>query len=146
MDWFTLTLILSFVATILVMILRAITDDTNPFAFMSIVVGASAVILYLICSMKGISIGLQKNVVFVAMFAGTSVSILDLGFIFMFRKGAQVSVAMPLFRICAILISLVVGIFFLNEEITLIKSFGILTACFAVYFLLVPSAKNGEIK
>lgn len=142
MNWFILTLILSGIASCLVLSLRAITPGTNPFSFMAIVVGAAAALLAGFCYFSGISLVIEPNVLGVAAMAGFSVALLDVAFIFMFRTGVPVTVAMPAFRIIAILLSAIIGIIFLHESVTPLKILGIMLACFAAYLLTTSSPKK----
>lgn len=144
MDWFTLTLILSLIASSLILSMRAITPTTNPFAFMAIVVGVASVSLAGFCFYKGTSLQLPSGVLPVAIMAGIAVSILDVAFILMFRAGAKISISMPLFGVAGILLSVLIGCAFLHETVTLMKFIGILLACMAVYFLTTSSPEKGD--
>ncbi|MDB5478559.1 MAG: hypothetical protein JWM96_1054 [Alphaproteobacteria bacterium] len=143
MDWFTLTIILAFIASTLVLSMRAITPETNPFLFMAIVTGLASVSLVLYCMFSGISLSLGRNAAFLALLAGLSVTALDLGLIFMFRKGATVAVSMPLFRVCSIVISALMGFVLFREGVNPVKMAGIVLACIAVY--LLNSKPKGDL-
>ena len=146
MNWFTLTIILSGIASCLILSLRAITPKTNPFAFMAVVVGVAATLLAGFCHYQGISLIIESKVLGIAIIAGISVALLDAAFIFMFRTGVPVTTAMPAFRVSAILLSALIGILFLHESVTVLKFFGIILACFAAYFLTTSSPKKDELK
>lgn len=135
MDWFYLTLILSCIAATLILSLKAITPETNPFLFMAWVTGIACVTLVLYCWVNDISLVISQPGLALAIVAGISVAILDLAFIFMFRKGATVSVTMPLFRVAAITISAIVGMVVFSEQLNTFNVCGIMLACVAVYLL-----------
>lgn len=142
MDWFTLTLLQSFISSSLILGLRFISPDTNPFAFMAIVTGAAAALLGVFAVSQGIDFAMPSSVLSIAALAGLSVAILDVAFIFMFRAGAKVSVSVPLFRVSAILISTIIGCSFFGETLTVMKGSGIACACLSIYFLTSSSSKG----
>jgi multidrug transporter EmrE-like cation transporter len=143
MDWFTLTLILACIATTLVLCLRAIPTDVNPFLFMALVTLGAAIGLAGYCLATGISLDIGGKATKIALMAGCSVAILDLGFIFMFRKGATVSVSMQVFRVGGIVLSAFVGLVLFQEGLNLVKLAGIALACLSVY--LLSSKSKGEV-
>jgi drug/metabolite transporter (DMT)-like permease len=142
MDWFTLTIILSFIASTLVLSMRAITRETNPFLFMSIVTGLAAIVLVIFCNIKHISLDIDAHALKLAIMAGFSVTFLDLAFIFMFRKGATVAVSMQIFRVTSIVVSATIGFLLFQEQLNITKIAGIFVACIAVY--LLNSKPKGE--
>ena len=142
MNWFEFTLLFAVTGSSLVLALRAITSDTNPFVFMTIVTMFATILMTVYCTFKGTSLQLPGKTIGLACLAGCSVALLDMGFIFMFRKGAPVSVAMPIFRVVGLMIAAVIGYGFFKEQITPLKLIGILLACVAVYLL---SSKPSEV-
>ena len=144
MDWFTLTIILSFVASTLVLSMRAISSETNPFLFMTIVTTLASLALFGYCTIKDIPLKVEPHILKLAIMAGFSVMFLDLAFIFMFRKGATVAVSMQLFRVISIILSVTIGFLLFSEQLNPVKMAGILLACIAVY--LLNSKPKGELK
>jgi multidrug transporter EmrE-like cation transporter len=144
MDWFQLTLLLAVTGTALTLSLRAITPETNPFLFMAFVTAFAGFALLSYCGVNKISPILEQNALILALLAGVSIAVLDLAFIFMFRHKAPVSTAMPLFRVSSIALAACIGWIVFQENPSLIKLTGIVTACLAVY--LLNSKPKGEVK
>jgi drug/metabolite transporter (DMT)-like permease len=145
MDWFVLTLILSCTGSTLVLSMRAITRETNPFLFMGCVTGIAGLVLVVFCTLNHISLQMDPTALRLAVMAGFSVAILDVAFIMMFRKGAQVSTSMQIFRVMSIVLSAVIGLLVFKEALNPVKIGGILTACMAVY-LLYSKPKESDVK
>jgi drug/metabolite transporter (DMT)-like permease len=143
MDWFLYAVLLSFSASTFVLSMRAITPQTNPFLFMALAGGLATILLGVYCVFAGISLSLPALIIGVGLLAGVFVGLLDLGFLMMFRRGAPVSLAVPLVRISSILISALVGVVFYTENLNATKMLGIILACLAVYLLTRPVVKKG---
>jgi drug/metabolite transporter (DMT)-like permease len=143
MDWFILTIILSFIASTLVLSMRGITRETNPFLFMAIVTAIACLVLVAFCTISHISLVMNSHALKLAVAAGFSVTFLDLAFIFMFRKGATVAVSMQIFRVTSIVVSATIGFLLFHEQLNIVKLAGILVACIAVY--LLNSKPKGEL-
>lgn len=135
MDWFLLTIILSFTGSTLVLSLRAITPETNPFLFMGIATGIAWAALTFFCLATGVSLALGGHATILAVLAGICITLLDIAFIFMFRKGATVSATMLIFRVSSIVLSAFIGFILFHETMNAVKLSGILLACIAVYLL-----------
>jgi multidrug transporter EmrE-like cation transporter len=135
MSWFELTMILSCVASSLILSFRILTEKANPFIFMTGVSTLASIGFFTYCQVAGISLVLSPAAILLAFLAGLSVCLLDFSFIFMFRCGAPVSLCIPIYRVLSIMISACVGIAFFNESLSPLRGLGILTACVAVYLL-----------
>lgn len=135
MSWFELALIFSVTGTTLILSMRAITHETNPFLFMAIVTALASALFFGYCLISNTPYTLPNDALRLAALAGISVAVLDLAFIFMFRKAAPVSVAMPIFRVSGIMIAAMIGYTFFKEQISVLNAVGIVLACIAVYLL-----------
>ncbi len=135
MNWFELTMILSCIASCLILSFRIFTANTNPFVFMAGVSGIACLVLTTYCAMTGVSLVISPSVFMLTILTGLSVCLLDIAFIFMFRLGAPVSLAIPVYRVISILISALIGMSVFKDHMTPLRAVGILTACVAVYLL-----------
>lgn len=141
MSWFIYAILLSISASTFVLSMRAVTPQTNPFLFMAAAGGLATLLLGIYCKFADISLALPMPIIGVGLLAGLFVGLLDLGFLMMFRRGAPVSLAVPLVRISSILISALVGVTFYTEQLNSTKILGIILACLAVYLLTRPVEK-----
>ncbi len=135
MNWFELTLILSAVASSLILSLRHFGGRLNPFLLMLMVSAIGATSCYSYCLVNHVSLAISHNTLILAFLAGFFVCMLDLAFIFMFRYGAVVSLSVPIYRVLSILVSASVGIAFFQEALSPLRMLGIVIACIAVYLL-----------
>ena len=67
------------------------------------------------------------------LICGISLVIVDISVVVMYRKGAPVSLGMPLVRILLAVFTATIGILFFNEALTLIKVIGIALGCIGIY-------------
>jgi multidrug transporter EmrE-like cation transporter len=135
MNWFELTIILAFVASALVLSLRHYGARINPFLLMFLVSGSASFLFFAYNTLKGTPLLLSNDMVRLSFFAGFSVFVLDLCFIFMFRYGASVSLSMPIYRVISVILSACVGISLFKESLSPLKIMGIVVACIAIYLL-----------
>lgn len=81
-----------------------------------------------------------------AFFTGLFFVAMDLAIIAMFRAGGSVSLGMPLFRIVASLGTVIIGVAFFAEELSVTKICGAALSCLGIYLLAqkTPAVKTVE--
>lgn len=73
--------------------------------------------------------------------AGLSVGVATFFIYKMFDNNTNLSIAIPFLRVCIILFSILFGILFLRENISLKLALGVTLSLIGLYFILSPSLK-----
>lgn len=138
LPWWVFCAILTLGSAVYGIGMRFVNIDIHPSFFGLIFAGTSALILAVLTAAQGLAEPLEISAASACLgvLGGVMLVGVDYGVIKMYRRGAPVSLGMPIIRISLSLGTAIIGFIFFHEEIDLAKGAGILLGCVGIYLAL----------
>ena len=142
--WWVYCAILTFGSAGYGISMRFVGKTSHPSIPCFIFTSISTVIAIILCTLyvlSGHTLEFTNFGIVIAIISGTSLVGVDLSIIAMYNAGAPISLGMPLIRIGMALLTAVIGILFFAENITVLKTLGIIMGSVGI-FLTIPEKEK----
>ena len=130
--WWVFCLILTLGSACYGVIVRFSEASVHPSLFAVYFNGVSTTVLgalVLMHAAQGIDMPYTGAALVGAVFSGLCLVVIDISIITMYRRGAPVSLGMPLVRVMVAILTVAIGLTIFHESLTLVKVLGIVLGC-----------------
>ncbi|MFW0862420.1 MAG: EamA family transporter [Candidatus Komeilibacteria bacterium] len=113
-------------------------DKLNPIIALVFITGSSflvALVIALLFKLSGQELVLSKNSISIPILAGVFTGIAEMFYLFMFTKGAPLSIGNPLVVGGTIIVAVLLGMIIIKEPLSWVKAIGILVTLLGVIIL-----------